>query len=131
MQLFGSVFQSLENGVNYSTKKNQIISNNVANVDTPNYKSKNVHFKDVMANEMDVSFRAKRSHSKHIPFQSSGSKPFVVSTNTSTSYTHNGNNVDMDKEMSELANNQIYYRAVVDRLNSKFKGLESVLRGGR
>ena len=45
-------------------------------------------------------------------------------------YNHNGNNVDVDHEMAELAKNQLYYQAVVDRLNGKFSSLEKVIRGG-
>lgn len=45
-------------------------------------------------------------------------------------YSHNGNNVDIDKEMAELAENQIYYNGLVDRINGKFGSLQTVIRGG-
>ncbi|KGP73983.1 flagellar basal body rod protein FlgB [Pontibacillus yanchengensis] len=131
MKLFGSTFQALENSMNYASKKNQTITNNIANVDTPNFKSKNVVFKDVLASEVNSSIQTKRTNEKHIPFSSSEGKSYKVVTNSNTSYNHNGNNVDMDKEMSDLAKNQIYYQALVDRLNGKFRSLQSVLKGGQ
>lgn len=132
MTLFGKTFQTLEHAMDYSSLKNRTISNNIANVDTPNYKAKNVVFKDVLSNEMQTAFQAKRTHPRHIPFSSSNyNSPFQVVTKQNTSYNHNGNNVDIDKEMSELAKNQIQYQALVDNLNGKFRSLSSVLKGGQ
>ena len=46
-------------------------------------------------------------------------------------YRHDGNGVDMDKEQADLAANQIYYNAFVDRINGKFNTLQNVIKGGR
>lgn len=131
MTLFGKTIQTLEHSLDYSSLKNRTISNNIANVDTPGYKSKEVSFKDVLNKELTPSFEGKRTHEKHIPFTSQNHSTFRVTERSNTSYNHNGNNVDIDKEMSDLAKNQIYYQSLVDRLNGKFRGLESVITGGR
>lgn len=130
MTLFGKTFQTLESSMNYASLKNQTISNNIANVDTPNYKAKNVVFKDVLGDQMNKPFQAKRTHSKHIPFSSGYNTPFNVVSRSNTSYNHNGNNVDIDKEMADLAKNQIYYQSLVDSLNGKFRSLSNVIKGG-
>ncbi len=129
MKLFGGTFAALENSMNYATEKNRTISNNIANVDTPGYKSKSVVFKEVMNNELS-SMKAKRTSPRHLSFQENPSPSYRTITNKDTTYNHNGNNVDMDKEMNELAKNQIYYQALVDRLNGKFRTLENVIKGG-
>ncbi|TGB04813.1 flagellar basal body rod protein FlgB [Halobacillus salinus] len=130
MNLFGQTFSALENAMNYSTAKNRAISNNIANVDTPGYKAKDVVFKDVLRSEMS-SIDTKRTNARHIDFkQHNGVSPFQTITKHNTTYNHNGNNVDIDKEMNELAQNQIQYQALTDRLSSKFRGIESVLKGG-
>ena len=129
MSLFGSSITSLESGLKYSTLKNQTIANNIANVDTANYKAKDVIFKDVLSKEIQNGFQAKTTHKKHLNFSDNNSS-FKIVSNNSTQYNHNGNNVDIDKEMTELANNQIYYQALVDRLNGKFNSLQAVIRGG-
>lgn len=131
MNLFGGTMQSLEKSLSYATAKNQAISNNIANVDTPHYSAKDVVFKDVLNNELTSSSAAKRTHPKHLPFNETANQSFQMIAETNTMYNHNGNNVDVDKEMAELAKNQIYYRGLVDRLNGKFGNLQTVIRGGR
>ncbi|SET42044.1 flagellar basal-body rod protein FlgB [Salinibacillus kushneri] len=131
MPLFNNTFQVLNRSLDYASLKNQTISNNIANVDTPNYKAKNVEFKNVL-NQAQSSMEANRTHQKHLPFHSNnGSSQFQVVTSQDTTYNHNGNNVDVDKEMTELAKNQIYYQALVDRINGKFNSLKTVIRGGQ
>jgi len=126
--LFSTTFQTIENGISYASQKQQTIAQNIANVDTPNYKSKTVsrtsEFRDLLHNELE----AYQTDSKHIPF--SGSSQRVITQQGNTSYQVNGNNVDMDKEMADMAENQIYYEALVDRLNGKFNSLQTVIRGG-
>lgn len=129
MKLFDQTVHSLENSLHYSTKKNKVISNNIANVDTPNYKAKNVDFKGVLQEESSK-LQLKQTEQKHIPSTQNKHTNEVV-TNANTMYNHNGNNVDVDKEMAELAENQIYYRSLVDRINSKFQTLQTVVRGGK
>jgi flagellar basal-body rod protein FlgB len=130
--LFGKTIQTLEHSLDYASLKNQTISNNIANVDTPNYKAKEVAFKSILDDKMQNSFQTKRTHQKHISFESNTNQSsFQIVTNKSTMYNHNGNNVDIDKEMAELAKNQIYYQSLVDRINGKFSSLQTVIRGGR
>lgn len=132
MSLFDKTISSLERSLDYAALKNRTIANNIANVDTPNYKAKDVVFKDVLQNSIDTSFEAKRTRPKHIPFTSTKTlTPYQVMARQGTSYNHNGNNVDIDKEMTSLAENQIYYQALIDRLNGKFRNIETVLKGGR
>jgi len=129
LSLFSTTFQTIENGISYASQKQQTIAQNIANVDTPNYKSKTVtstsEFRDLLHNELE----AYQTDSKHIPFFDSSQR--VITQQGSTSYQANGNNVDMDKEMADMAENQIYYEALVDRLNGKFNSLQTVIRGGK
>ncbi|MDC3414142.1 flagellar basal body rod protein FlgB [Aquibacillus sp. 3ASR75-11] len=133
MSLFGNTIQTLEQSLDYASLKNKTISNNIANVDTPNFKTKEVAFKSILNETLQSStFRAKRTNPKHIAFGSNvNESTFKITTNQSTTYNQNGNNVDMDKEMTELAKNQIYYQSLVDRINGKFSSLQTVIRGGR
>ncbi|MFA1818576.1 flagellar basal body rod protein FlgB [Virgibacillus oceani] len=130
MNMFGGTIQKLENSLAFASAKNQTIANNIANVDTPNYKAKEVVFKDVLHNEIAQTGEAKRTHDNHLPFSGTSSTPYHVSAQQSMSYNHNGNNVDIDKEMAELAKNQVHYQALVDRINGKFGSIQTVIRGG-
>lgn len=130
MSFFHGTIQKLENSLHYASTKNKTIANNLANIDTPGYKARKVEFKDIFESQFTSDFQANRTHPKHLSFGNNESKVRVTMSN-STTYNHNGNNVDVDKEMSELAKNQIYYHALVDRINGKFNSLQKVIKGGQ
>src|SRR5699024_3425982 len=99
MEMFDGTFKTLEGSLDYASARNRTISNNISNVDTPNYKAKNVVFKNVLHNALTSSLEAKRTHPKHIPFDNvSTAQSFRTVTQHNTMYNHNGNNVDIDKE---------------------------------
>ncbi|SFD80762.1 flagellar basal-body rod protein FlgB [Lentibacillus persicus] len=130
MEFFSGSFQTLENSLKYASAKNRTLSNNIANVDTPGYKAKDVKFKNYLSAELESSVNAVKTHPKHLPFNQSVSQPIHTVSRDNTTYNHNGNNVDIDKEMAELAKNQINYQALVDRINGKFSSLKTVIGGG-
>lgn len=129
MDLFGGTIRTLETSLNYATTKNKAISNNIANIDTPNYSAKDVVFKDVLNGNLSKGIETTLSHPKHISF-GNVDQSFETITKNNTMYNHNSNNVDVDKEMADLAKNQIYYQALVDRMNGKFNNIQTVIRSG-
>jgi flagellar basal-body rod protein FlgB len=136
MKIFNSSFQALEHALNTATLKQRTISSNIANVDTPHYKSKQVVFQSELkkALEHNPGLKSYRTDSKHIPFstQVGVSNPSAkVVTRSNTLFNHNGNNVDMDYEMAEMAKNQLWYSALTDRMNGKFSSLKTVINDGR
>jgi flagellar basal-body rod protein FlgB len=131
LKLFSNTVSTLEHALNYSSAKQKVISQNIANVDTPNYKAKDVSFKAVFQDAMGKSFQANRSDARHYEFSSKAGRMPGVVTNQNVNYNENGNSVDLDKEMADLATNQIYYNALTERINGKFNSLQSVIRGGK
>ena len=131
MKLFSNTFTSLEQALNYSSLKQKVISQNIANADTPNYKAQDVSFKEILQNELGQNFTAYRTDARHIDFSDrSNANPEIV-TRPNVQYNNNGNSVDLDQEMSDLAKNQIYYDALVEQENNKFAALQNVIRGGK
>jgi len=131
MELFSKTFQSLENALNYSSTKQKVISQNIANSDTPNYKAKDVSKTQTFQAELDSAIQSYRTDERHLNFKSVGRGSSSIVTQQNVQYNNNGNSVDVDKEMSDLAANQIYYNAISDRLSGKFQSLETVIRGGK
>nr|WP_050181459.1 flagellar basal body rod protein FlgB [Domibacillus robiginosus] len=129
MNLFSNSITSLERGLDYAALKQRTIANNIANVDTPNYKSKEVNFKKIMENNQS-NFKNNRTDQRHFDFSASSSS-HVIMTARNMSYNENGNSVDVDAEMSKMAQNQIYYNALTDRLSSKYSSLTNIIKGGR
>ena len=130
MSLFSNTINVLERALDYSTLRQKTISNNIANIDTPNYKAQDVFpFKKYLNQELKSGLTAKQTHEKHIPFQSS-TKSLTI-TQKHVQYNESGNSVDMDYEMAKMADNQIYYNAMVERINGKFNTLKNVIKGGQ
>jgi flagellar basal-body rod protein FlgB len=130
MKLFSGTINTLENSLKYSTIKQNVIGQNIANVDTPNYKGKEV-LKSSFQSELRDAIKANRTDARHMEFTNSTKTNFPVVSRPNSIYNHNGNSVDIDKEMAELAENQIYYNALIERLNGKFNTLKTVITGGK
>ncbi|MEL4010044.1 flagellar basal body rod protein FlgB [Bacillus velezensis] len=129
MDLFSGTIQNLENALGRADIKQKVLTNNIANIDTPNYKAKKVSFRNLLDQETS-NLEAVKTDYRHVDFTSSGDDYSIVSS-SDTSYQQNGNNVDIDKEMTDLAENQINYQALVERMSGKFNSLKTVLTGGK
>ena len=133
MSIFPKSLESMEQALSASTLRQRVHSANIANVDTANYKSKKVDFQAALDTAMNnQSLSSHKTNDRHLSFsnESSIGKTEIL-TNSSTKYNNNGNNVDMDVEMAELAKNQLWYNAVTERVNGKLNSLSSVINGGR
>ena len=129
MSIFGGTISSLEKGLDFSATKQKAIAQNIANVDTPNYKAKSISFGEYLSSAKQSSISAHRTQEKHIKFKTKHDSGVFDYSNYR--YNHNGNGVDMDKEQANLATNQIYYNALIDRMSGKLNTLQTVIKGGR
>ncbi|COC45772.1 flagellar basal body rod protein FlgB [Bacillus sp. PW192] len=129
MDLFSGTIQNLENALGRADIKQKVLTNNIANIDTPNYKAEKVSFRNLLDQETS-NLEAVKTDYRHVDFTGSGDDYSIVSS-SDTSYQQNGNNVDIDKEMTDLAENQINYQALVERMSGKFNSLKTVLTGGK
>ena len=133
MKLFSQSIQQLEQALSTATLRQKVISSNIANVDTANYKSKQVTFQSALNDALtNPSLSSQKTNTKHLPFSTELStfKP-TIKVNNDTTFKPNGNNVDMDYEMAELAKNQLWYNALTERMNGKFNSLRTVINDGR
>lgn len=124
--LFGYV-NVLNRTADASWLRNEAITNNIANQDTPGYTRQDVEFEDVLEREMRKS-RYTTVDRKVQNLNSSMVKPRVYSDQTGTSYRIDGNNVDPETEQVELASNQLKYQGVLTSINSEFAQMKSVLK---
>ena len=130
MNLFSGTISNLENGLNYASLKNKTIAQNIANVDTPNYKAKDVSFAKMLEEAKMNSMKANKTDIRHYDFTIKQKTPGVFSYEN-FNYRSNGNGVDMDAEQASLAENTIYYNALVERISGKFNTLNTVIKGGK
>lgn len=111
-----------------SWTKNEIIANNIANVDTPDYKRKDLDFESLLADALsDASLKTANMDKKVAGLSLSSLNPRVYTEYSTLSYRYDGNNVDIDTEQAYLADNQIKYYALLDSMTQEFNRLKTVL----
>ncbi|TGE32639.1 flagellar basal body rod protein FlgB [Desulfosporosinus sp. Sb-LF] len=128
--LDGPVLNVLQKGLNASNLRQQVLTNNVANIDTPNFKRSDVDFQAVLGavlGEKSVALSMKQTSPKHIPGFADGGGSGIV-TDHATSIRNDGNNVDVDREMSNVAENGLYYNSLTRTISSQLGLLRMVIK---
>lgn len=110
----------LAKALDASLLRGEMISNNVANVDTPGYKRKDVAFESYLEKALNSTGKISEQNLAQL-------KPTVYQDHSSLSYRIDGNNVDMDTEMGYLAQNQIQYSTLISQVNYNFSRLKMVM----
>lgn len=135
-KLFGGV-DLLQKGLDAAWLRNEVITNNIANAETPNYKGSSVQFETLFKSaleESDHTFQTKRTRDKHISFSgdlAAESVSPVVVQNSDTTMRMDGNNVDIEAENVELARNSIYFYTLTEQINSEFTRLSMAINEGK
>jgi flagellar basal-body rod protein FlgB len=106
--------------------RQRTIANNVANVDTPNFKASEVRFEDALKSAIGRSSPGASVNQNSL--NSEVSRSSVVNT---TSTRADGNNVDIDREMEMLGESNLTYSALTQVMSSRIGILKSVISGGR
>lgn len=107
--------------------RNEIISNNIANVNTPDYKRKDIRFEAELkhafahSDEKTVDARVRQ-------LELGALEPEVYTDYADLSYRYDGNNVDIDTENAILAKNQIKYNGLQASVNKEFSNLKMVMK---
>jgi flagellar basal-body rod protein FlgB len=123
-----------QQALNFRAKRAEVLANNIANADTPNYKARDMDFSDVLAAQAEKGtkggFGLDVTNSKHIDasgFDSAADNTLKYRTASSPSLDQN--TVDTQMEQSSYAQNSVEFNASFTLLNAKFKGLVSAIRG--
>lgn len=130
--LDGRVLNVLQKGLEASSMRQQVLSNNVANIDTPNFKRSDVDFQAVLGAVLGGKseiLSMKLTSTQHIPGLADkvGVGAGVV-TDQATSLRNDGNNVDVDREMTNVAENGLYYNSLTRAISSQLGLLRMVIK---
>jgi flagellar basal-body rod protein FlgB len=126
----------MQRGMDAAWMRQDVIAHNIANADTPHYKSQRVAFETMMAAALrgEGTMEGAVTHDKHIRF-GGVPDPTQVKPVTLTDYHYtirmDENNVDVDHEMSELAANYIRYSMLTASVNGSFNRLKMAIREGK
>ncbi|HHT9137608.1 MAG TPA: flagellar basal body rod protein FlgB [Candidatus Wunengus sp. YC60] len=113
----------LEKMLDVSSVKHKVIANNIANVNTPGYKKMDVTFADQLEKALNEASPNK--------FDALQPKIVISKEDTSGAVRNDGNNVDMDKEVSALVKNTLSYSIYTQLLAKKYEVVKSAIEGSR
>lgn len=124
-----STSKILEKVLDYTSLKNKVISKNIANATTVNYRREDVEFNSVLNGESN---KIKATNSKHIGFNENMELDDMrIVTDDKIIDPTSTNNVSIDEEMAAMAENSIMFKFASRKMNSYYKSLQSVIKGGR
>ena len=119
-------YELIKSGLDTATLRGKAIANNIANVNTKNYKKYVVSFEDSLR---DVSEDIKKTGRVKLNNTSIGS--VKLEKDERTSMNVNGNNVDIEIEKTNQAANTLLYNALISKANSKLSMKNYIISGGK
>ena len=112
--------KTLETLLDYTSIKQKVIGQNIANAETKNYKRREVEFKELLDMGMKKSSKVQQKETD-----------FSVKLDEESQVITQGNNVDINKEMADLAKNSLMFKFASKKINGYYKTIQGVIRGGR
>jgi len=121
----------LEKLISYSALRNKVISKNIANISTQDYKREEVKFNDLLMEGLNSNLKATEvKHFNNENLVRPDSSEFKVVEDSDPELYSGVNNVNIDREMADLAENSIMFKFAVKKLQTYFKTLQEVIKGG-
>ena len=133
---FGRQVDLLQRSMDTSLLRQNVIANNIANANTPNFKRSVVNFESRLAYALESEnrqprFREALTDERHIPFHERVDyrdvRPRRV-LDFATTAKNNGNNVDVEVESMNLLNNQLSYQMMTRSVADSFARINLVLQ---
>ncbi|HMK49940.1 MAG TPA: flagellar basal body rod protein FlgB [Thermodesulfovibrionales bacterium] len=115
-------FKTLEQLIHFTGMRHGVLTSNIANADTPNYKAKDMNFTQALDAELDL----KTTGPGHIGNSVEGSQG-QISAEASASW-EDGNNVEVDMEVAKMTENAMLFQTAVSLLETKIRMFKTALR---
>lgn len=125
---FDKAFGVHDNALLLFERRTQLLSENIANADTPGYKARDIDFNQVLKNQREQSVKLNTTNKGHIDLSQDAFAEDIEFRQVDQS-SADGNTVDMQKEKAAFAENAVRYQTTLRVLSGKIMGLKSVFRG--
>ncbi len=126
--LFGNSMLTLKTSLDYLWTKQTVTQNNIANVDTPGFKTGYVTFETEFKEKLDAAMQTgKNSDIQNVLNQ--GLSMINVATNTNDGLRVDENNVNLEVEMIELSKTQQQYDYAISLISSDIARLSTAIKG--
>lgn len=133
--LFGENFPLLEKSLSLRARRQELIVSNIANADTPNYKSFDMIIEDELQKTGENSRQVplKKTNTNHLNRRGTGVDQVTIHKNESNdlSLRGDGNTVDMETEMVNLSENALMYKASAHIMSKMFTALRTAINSGK
>ena len=117
----------LDRAADAAWQRNEAISNNIANVDTPGYKRQDVAFESVLQQALGNNrYESMDDKVANVNLSRLRGRAYVDYANYS--YRLDGNNVDIENENVMLAENQLKYQGLISSINQEFTNIKTVMK---
>ena len=117
----------LDRAADAAWQRNEAISNNIANVDTPGYKRQDVAFESVLQQALGNNrYESMDDKVANVDLSRLRGRAYLDYANYS--YRRDGNNVDIENENVMLAENQLKYQGLISSINQEFTNLKTVMK---
>ena len=127
MKIFDNTFAQTQTMLSLRGQRLEILSRNIANADTPNYKARDLNFHNVLKNA-GSSASIKASHQNHVSsnsYKGSAEMVYTVPFNASV----DGNTVELSVEQAKYGKAAAQYQATLRFLEGEISGIRKALRG--
>ncbi len=122
MELFDRTINKLSALADFRAQRHKVIVSNVINIDVAGYEAKELNFGKELGTALDKRVGLMKTDPRHLPATTEIGNQEAVAT---------GARVKLDKEMGNLAENQLMYNLTIELLARKFRGLTTVLKEAR
>ncbi|MES9855292.1 MAG: flagellar basal body rod protein FlgB [Sedimenticola sp.] len=124
-EIFGIHEQSLK----LHARRAEVLAGNIANVDTPGYKSRDIDFRELLNQQMPPPVRMKTTNSKHIQMDSGLVPDSYLKYRVPNQSSLDGNTVDSQLEHTAFAANALEYQASLRFVSGAIKKLKLAIKG--
>jgi flagellar basal-body rod protein FlgB len=135
MDVSDKTLQALTTALNFREMRNELISTNIANANTPGFKAKKLDFEEALARALDVDgqMQMNTTDGKHHDVGNGGFNNLdpEVYDNPNGVVSESGNTVDVEAEMATMAENKLMYDALVQLINKKMGIMKYALNSER
>jgi flagellar basal-body rod protein FlgB len=132
--LFGTTFTLLSKVLDLRSQRHTIITSNIANAETPQYRSVHLDFEEQLRRVLPSGnqLRLTTTNPGHVPaYGDIGAvQPRAEHENTQVQRA-DGNTVDLEKEVVRMSQNQLMYDAASQIIKRKFEGLTNVMKDAK
>jgi flagellar basal-body rod protein FlgB len=113
------------------SKRMEVLADNLANVDTPNYKARDIDFRAAMANAggADAPVKLATTNPGHVSIDPTTDASAALKYRIPLAPALDGNTVDAQQEQSAFADNTVRYQATLTFLSARFKNLLTAITG--